>query len=149
METYGNTALLDRRKVGFLAGSKIAALSVLPALDWAAKVARREDVAVVSGFHSPLERQLLDFLLRGRCGIVCVLARYLYKSIPTEFAAAHTAGRVLFLSEEHQGRVTKESALRRNSLVISLSDEIITPTLAPDSSLTPLLESCNKTITTL
>ena len=56
MESIGNNSLFGRRKIGFLAGSKIAPLSVLPTLDWASEIATREDVAVVSGFHSQLER---------------------------------------------------------------------------------------------
>lgn len=67
METLGNTSLLDRKKIGFFASGTIAALSVLPTLDWATEVARREDVAIVSGFHSKMEREVLDFLLRGKC----------------------------------------------------------------------------------
>lgn len=70
----GNIELLDRRKIGFLAGSKINPLSVLPTLDWASEVSVRKDVSIVSGFHSQLERQVLDLLLNGKCGIIFVLA---------------------------------------------------------------------------
>lgn len=68
METLGNTSLLDRKKIGYFASRKIASLSVLPTLDWAADVAQRNDVAIVSGFHSKMEREVLDFLLRCKCG---------------------------------------------------------------------------------
>lgn len=148
MKTEGNTALLDRHKVGFLAGSKIAPLSVLPTLDWASDIAVRKDISIVSGFHSQLERQVLDFLLRGKCGIICVLARNLYSKIPKDYANALAQGRLLFISKEKQKRTTKESALRRNNLVISLSDEIVTPTLSPDSLLYKLLSDSNKSILT-
>ena len=38
METLGNTSLLHRKKIGFFASGTIAALSVLPTLDWATEV---------------------------------------------------------------------------------------------------------------
>lgn len=149
METYGNTSLLDRRKVGFLAGSKIAALSVFPTLNWAAEVAARDDVSIISGFHSQLERQVLDFLLRGRCGIICVLARSLYAKIPSEFRTAYTDGRVLFVSEERQNRSSKKSAYRRNQLVANLSDELVVPKISSDSSLFRIISSFTGKITIL
>ena len=98
METLGNTSLLDRKKIGYFASSKIASLSVLPTLDWTAEISKREDVTIVSGFHSKMEREVLDFLLRGKCGIVCVLARSIYKKIPDQFRDAYNAGRVLFIA---------------------------------------------------
>ena len=79
MKTLGNTSLLDRKKIGYFASNTIASLSVLPTLDWATEVSKRDNIAVVSGFHSKMEREVLDFLLRGKCGIVCVLARPIYK----------------------------------------------------------------------
>lgn len=149
METVGNFSLLERKKIGFLAGSKITPLSVFPTLDWASEIATREDVAVVSGFHSQLERQVLDLLLKGKCGIICVLARSLYAKIPLEFQSAFTGGRVIFVSEERQVRPTKNSAYRRNQLVVSLSDELVIPQISSESSLHPVITSSTKTISIL
>ena len=39
---------------------KIATLSVLPTLDWAAEISQQEEVTVVSGFHSRMERGTED-----------------------------------------------------------------------------------------
>lgn len=149
METLGNTSLFDRKKIGFLAGSKIAALSVLPTLDWASEVAASDNVSIVSGFHSKLERQVLELLLQGQCGIICVLARSLYVKIPLEYQAAFTDNRVIFVSEERQSRISKESAYRRNKLVATLSDELVIPRISSDSSLHPIISSFTKTITIL
>ena len=149
METIGNTELFERRKIGFLAGSKISALSVFPTLDWASEMANREDVSIISGFQSQLERQVLDFLLRGSCGIVCVLARSLYAKVPSEFQSAYTDGRVLFVSEEKQNRTTKASAFRRNQLVANLAEELVIPRISSDSSLSPIISSFTGKITIL
>ena len=42
----------------------------------------------MSGFQSAKEREVLDFLLRGSCGVVCVLARAIYKTVPTPYRPA-------------------------------------------------------------
>ena len=96
----GNIALLQKRKIGFLASRQIATLSVLPTLDWAAEISQREEVAVVSGFHSRMEREVLKILLRGKCGIIVVLARGMYHQVPQIYEEALQQNRLLLLSYE-------------------------------------------------
>lgn len=142
METLGNISLLDRKKIGYFASSKIAALSVLTTLDWAAEVAQRENVAIVSGFHSKMEREVLDFLFRGKCGIICVLARSIYKKIPDKFREAYNSGRVLFIApfKTPATRTSRHLCQQRNEYVASISDELVFSSLTPDSSLYPLMQ---------
>jgi len=137
METLGNISLLDRKKIGYFASSKIATLSVLPTLDWAAEVANSEDVAIVSGYHSEMEREALDFLLRGKCGIVCVLARSIYKKIPEKFCEAYNSGRVLFIApfKTSATRTSRLLCQQRNEYVASISDELIFSSINVGSSL--------------
>lgn len=141
METLGNTSLLNRKKIGYFASSKIATLSVLPTLDWAAEVASREDVAIVSGFHSKMEREVLDFLLRGKCGIICVLARPIYKNVPSKFQEAYNSGRVLFISPYKTSSTMTSSLLcqRCNEYVASISDNRVFSSLTANSSLCRLV----------
>lgn len=125
--TYlGNKELLKKRKVGFLASRKISTLSVLPTLDWAMQVSKQEDIAVVSGFHSRLEKDVLKILLQGKCGIVVVLARGMYRKIPQLYEEAMQANRILFISYEKDTitRVSEVSAHKRNRFVMELSDEM-------------------------
>lgn len=140
METLGNTSLLERWKIGYFASGTIAALSVLPTLDWVSEVAKREEVAVVSGFHSKMEREVLDFLLRGKCGIICVLARSIYKSVPPKYREAYAAGRVLFVTPFNTSAVMTSRHLcrLRNEYVANISDELVFSSLTPESSLYPL-----------
>lgn len=147
MSILGNRKILNCYKIGYFASSKISSLSVLPTLDWAAEIAKREDVAIVSGFHSKMEREVLDYLLRGRCGIICVLARSIYHKIPTKFIEAFDNYRILFISDEKSDNVImtgKHSALKRNKLVASLSDEIVVSSLTPESSLYPIINQSTK-----
>ena len=71
----GNTDLLTLHKVGFLASRKVNPTSVIPTINWANKVSHDPNVAIVSGFQSTLEREVLDIALKGTCGIIYVLNR--------------------------------------------------------------------------
>lgn len=140
MDTLGNTSLLDRKKIGYFASSKIASLSVLPTLDWATEVSSRKDIAIVSGFHSKMEREVLDFLLHGKCGIICVLARSTYKKIPEIYCESYNTGRVLFIAPCKTSATMTSRLLcqQRNEYVASISDELVFSSLTPESSLYPL-----------
>ena len=137
MDTLGNTSLLERTKTGYFASSKIASLSVLPTLDWATEVAKRDDIAIVSGFHSKMEREVLDILLKGRCGIICVLARPIYKVIPEKYRDAFAQDRVLFISHNtaKSTMTSRHLCQKRNEYIASISDELVFSSLTPDSSL--------------
>jgi predicted Rossmann fold nucleotide-binding protein DprA/Smf involved in DNA uptake len=92
----------------------------------AARRMRDEGTTVISGFHSPIERECLKILLRGNQPIIICPGRAIDAlRIPADCRAAFNAGRVLFLSPftKRPRRVTKESALRRNEVVAALADE--------------------------
>ncbi|MDE6553539.1 MAG: hypothetical protein K2K98_11390 [Muribaculaceae bacterium] len=137
METLGDISLLDRKKIGYFASNKIASLSVLPTLDWATEVAKRDDVAIVSGFQSKMEREVLDILLRGRCGIICVLARPIYKVIPDKYHNAYAQDRILFISHNtaKSTMTSRHLCKKRNEYIASISDELVFSFLTPESSL--------------
>ena len=123
--TYlGNKELLHKRKVGFLASRKISTLSVLPTLDWAMQMSKQEEVAIISGFHSRMERDVLKILLQGKCGIIIVLARGMYRKVPQQDKEAMESNRILFISYEKDTvtRVSEASAHKRNNYVMNLAD---------------------------
>ena len=149
MQTIGNTELLKLHKVGYFASSHINTLSVLPTLDWATEIAKREDVAIISGFHSKMEREVLDYLLRGRCGIICALARVIYQQIPFKYLQAYDQNRVLFITEETLPsivRAGKYYTTKRNQLVATLSDELVFSSLTPESSLFSISQTASKPV---
>lgn len=121
----GNKTLLDRWKIGFLASRKISTSTILPTLDWAVAISKRADVAVVSGFHSRLEKDVLKFLLQGKCGIIVVLARGMYRQLPKLYEAAMNENRLLVIALEKETitRVSEYTAHRRNKYVERLVDE--------------------------
>ena len=125
----GNKGLLKVRKLGFLASRKISSLSILPTLDWATEISKREDIAVVSGFHSKMERNVLEILLKGQCGIIIVLARGMYRKLPIQYEEAMSQKRLLIISNEKDNvkRVSEQTAHKRNEYVKSISDEMYRP----------------------
>ena len=125
--TYsGNRELLKMKKVGFLASRKISTLSVLPTLDWAMEISKQTDIAIVSGFHSRMERDVLKILLQGQCGIIVILARGMYRKLPLQYEEAMSQNRLLIISYEKESltRVSEVSAHKRNDYVRKIADEM-------------------------
>ena len=125
--TYlGNTELFEKRKVGFLASRKISTPSILPTLDWAMQVCKQKDIAIVSGFHSKMERDVLKILLQGECGIIVVLARGMYRKLPKQYEKAISQNRLLIISYEKESvtRVSEATAHKRNVYVKEIADKM-------------------------
>lgn len=122
----GNKQLLSLHKIGFIASRHASTLDVIPTLDWAVEVSKSMDVAVVSGFQSPLEKDVLKFLLRGVCPIIIVLARGMYRKLPEALQTPMDQQRLLIISNESDNttRVSEITAHKRNEYVKSISDEM-------------------------
>lgn len=143
MKTLGNNDILKHIKIGYFASSKIASLSVLPSLDWAAEIAKREDVAIISGFHSKMEKEVLNYLLKGKCGIICVLARGIYNKIPAKYKEAFHNNRILFISLESDKTLNygREQTTRRNEFIASTANELVFSSVTHESSLYNLTQT--------
>ena len=133
LQAIGPVALLAHRKTTLFCSARTPGDAILRAHD-AARRLRDEGVTVISGFHSPIEKECLRILLRGKQPIIVCPARAIETMrIPTECRAAFEAGRVLFLSPftKEPKRVTKESALRRNEVAAALADEVFIAHVTP------------------
>lgn len=143
-EHIGNAQLLEKHKIGFMAPSHVAPLSVIPTLDWAISQSTKEDIAVMSGFSSQTEKDVLSFLLRGQCGIILVLARRHYTQLPEEWKALLDSGRLLIISTSTAPRQSKQSAFLRNQYICEHCDELVMPSVPiKTSSLYQLYETYN------
>ena len=144
MEYLGNKDLLKLPKTAFLASSKIPVDLVLSCYDWASQTAQ-SDQCVISGFSSHLEKEVLHFLMKGRCPIILVLAREMYKQIPSELYPLLDANRLLIISVSKAVRQSKATALVRNRHICEMADSIRFVGVTESSSLYPLaLEFNNK-----
>jgi predicted Rossmann fold nucleotide-binding protein DprA/Smf involved in DNA uptake len=135
LTTLGNLALLSQSKTALFCSVRCPGDASLGSYDAAQKL-RDEGVTVVSGFHSPVERDCLKTLLRGSQPIIICPARSLTKMrIRAEYKEAYDKGRLLFLSffRSHRHRSDVQMASRRNRFVAALADRIIFLYAAPSS----------------
>jgi predicted Rossmann fold nucleotide-binding protein DprA/Smf involved in DNA uptake len=85
-------------------------------------------MTLISGFHSPVEKECLKILLEGTQPIIVCPARSLRKMrIPAVWRPALEGGRLLIISrfEQSPRRADTGTARRRNELVAALSDEVL------------------------
>ena len=123
----GSLEILGEKKVGLFCSVRCPGNAIFGAYDTARKF-RDEGVTVVSGFHSPIEKECLRILMRGKQPIIICLARALEKiRLPADWRSAVEAGHLLLISpfEKRPRRPTKEASQRRNEIVAALSDEVL------------------------
>ncbi|MDI6736659.1 MAG: hypothetical protein QME42_10810, partial [bacterium] len=88
---------------------------------------RQAGVAVIGGFHSPMECECLRILLRGTQPVIVCPARNITKMrIRAEYKQPIEKGRLLFISPfaEKQRRATIQTAIYRNQFVAALANYI-------------------------
>ena len=78
IRSIGNTEILAVHKLGLFCSVRCPGDAILAAYDTARKL-RDKGVTVVSGFHSPVEKECLRILLRGNQPIIICLARAVEK----------------------------------------------------------------------
>ena len=124
MDLSGNKELLDRYLVAFFASRTAPPEALDLAKRWAHEIAQTDKI-VISGFHSPIERAVLDILLSGGCSVVVALGRSLYRKIPTHLQSAYNSNRVLFVSFRDYSRPSFSNSQTRNWLTADLASEVV------------------------
>jgi predicted Rossmann fold nucleotide-binding protein DprA/Smf involved in DNA uptake len=128
----GKVEILATCKMGLFCSVDCPGDAILGAHDAARKLCD-DGVTAISGFHSPVEKECLEILLRGKQSIIICLTRALGRiRVPAEWRQALDSGRLLLLSSfEKPRRADKESARKRNELVAALADEVLIIHAAP------------------
>ena len=124
--TIGNLEHLNAHSLGFFCSAQCPGNLILDTYDLAREL-RDASVTVIGGFHSPMEKECLDLLLRGTQPIIICPARSIDRMrIPKPWKAPLADGRLLVLSPfvDHRPRVTFELAEQRNRFVACLADEV-------------------------
>ncbi|MEW6186879.1 MAG: hypothetical protein AB1585_14185 [Thermodesulfobacteriota bacterium] len=117
---------LSHFKTALFCSVRTSGEAILQVHDMARRL-RDEGKTVISGFHSPIEKECLSILLRGQQPIIICPARAIEgMRIPVECRPAFDAGRILYLSPftEKPRRVDRDSALYRNEIVAALADSV-------------------------
>lgn len=127
INAVGSLDLLSKPLVALVCSVQCSGSLILRAYDLA-RALRDAGVTVISGFHSPIEKECLALLLRGKQPIIICPARSLTgMRIPLSWREPLNAGRLLLIShiDATQRRVTKETASVRNALVTCLGKMLL------------------------
>jgi predicted Rossmann fold nucleotide-binding protein DprA/Smf involved in DNA uptake len=133
----GNSALLNAPLLAFIASRSCPGHILLQTMEQIPGWVEVGKV-ILSGFHSPLEQQVLRSALRRSGRVVKVLARGMtgYRAAPEEKTALDN-GRMLVMTAfpSTVRRTARETALERNRLVLAMAAECCIPWLSEDSPL--------------
>ena len=124
--TIGNLDILDKKLLGFFCSVNCPGNVILKTYDlaWELKYA---GISVISGFHSPIEKDCLNLLLNGTQPVAICPARGIENMrIPKGWQKALAESRLLILSpfEPKHRRPTIKLAEKRNRLVAYLANKI-------------------------
>jgi predicted Rossmann fold nucleotide-binding protein DprA/Smf involved in DNA uptake len=140
LQALGNADVLKGEKVALFCSARCLGDLILKAYDLAKKL-RDDGVTVISGFHSPVEKECLRILLRGKQPIIICPARSLTNlRVPGEWKRPLEGGRLLLLSPfsaKHR-RVTADLAKRRNEFVAAIADKVCFIHVSPGGELEAL-----------
>lgn len=138
--TLGDIGIAEHPKTAFLCSRTYPAKAVLRIYDWA-KEMRASSECVMSGFHSRLERDVLDILLKGKQPVILAAARGLSQRHPPAVRRALEEGRLLIVSPFPASvrRITAATARKRNAFMLSVAERIVIGHLSGGGALTEAL----------
>jgi predicted Rossmann fold nucleotide-binding protein DprA/Smf involved in DNA uptake len=143
IDVIGDPAALDLPLLGLFSSVRCPGDAILRAYDLAREL-RDAGVPTVGGFHSPMEKECLDLLLRGRQPVVVCPARSLTAMrIPAAWRPAIADGRLTVVSpfDARHRRVTADLAAQRNELVAALSTALLVLHAAPGGQVEHLAQA--------
>ena len=142
----GNYDLIKIPKTAFFCSNRCPGDAILAVMD-KAREWRENGRCVISGFHSPIEKECLKILLRGKQPIIICPARGLDGiRIPREWRNGIEAGRVLLLSpfDPSKRRLTAVLSERRNLIVAASADEVYFAHITPNGKASQLAEQVTR-----
>lgn len=135
LAALGNLDILRQKKLALFCSVKCPGTLILQTYDLACAL-RDAGVTVISGFHSPMEKECLTLLLRGTQPVIVCPARSIERMrTPSEWKTPLAEGRLLLLSPfgEKFRRVTADSAQKRSEFVATLAAAVFIAHAAPGS----------------
>jgi predicted Rossmann fold nucleotide-binding protein DprA/Smf involved in DNA uptake len=131
----GNLDILRHNSTAFFCSTKCPGDLIVKTYDIAQNL-RNAGMTVISGFHSPMERECLTILLRGTQPVIICHARSINNMrINREYKKPLKDGRLLFLSpfDKNQRRISAKSSHYRNLFVAAMSSVIFVTHAEPSS----------------
>lgn len=129
----GNLDILKNKTLAVFSSAKCPGKIILKTYDLMRDL-RGKGVTVISGFHSPMEQECLNILLKGKQPVIVCPARSIEgMRIKAEFKKPLEDGRLLFISMFTEKRISSDRSLERNRFVAAIADKIFIPYAAPNS----------------
>jgi len=131
--SIGRLDLISVSKTAVFCSKTCPGDAILKAMDQAQKW-RDQARCIISGFHSPIEKECLQILLRGAQPIIICPGRSLERMrISTDWRRGIEAGRILLLSpfEPPQRRLTATLSEQRNKIAAAMADEVYFAHMTP------------------
>ncbi|MBN2279287.1 MAG: DNA-binding protein [Candidatus Marinimicrobia bacterium] len=147
VEYLGNKKILKAHKTAFLCSRKVSSETILKSLDWAVDQ-KNQNKCIISGFHSPIEKDVFNILLKGEQPIILVLARGMQKRWTQNIRDALDKNRLLILSPFPNDvvKITRDTAEIRNRYMLELADDYFIPYLAKGGMLDKILYEKNNSL---
>jgi hypothetical protein len=132
----GNASLLAQPLIAFFGSRQCSGAAIRAALDWAVEQARSK-TPLIGGFHSPLEKSVLEVMLAANAPIVIVIARRVGNArLPSTWRRAVRLGTAAIVGMEGaQTCLTNELAARRNDWVAKHAARIVLAHVSADGRL--------------
>jgi predicted Rossmann fold nucleotide-binding protein DprA/Smf involved in DNA uptake len=130
----GNVGILKSGALALFCSVKCPGNQIVQTYNLAHKWRNAGEI-VISGFHSPMEKECLRILLCSPHPVILCPARSLPKRAPLEWRRPLDEGRLLVLSafSEDVSRATVDTAPQRNRFVAALADKIFVAYAEPNS----------------
>src|SRR5215831_18058664 len=131
----GNLDILTMPLLGLFCATRCPGGVILQTYDLAVAL-REAGVPVIGGFHTPMEKECLEVLLRGQQPVVICPARSIARlRLPMSWRKPCAEGRLLIVSPfaAHQRRPTTALAEDRNYFVATLATHIFVAYAGPGS----------------
>jgi len=135
LTAIGNPDILQSKTLAVFSSAKCPGNIILKTYDLLRQL-RKRGLTVISGFHSAIERECLNILLKGRQSVIICPARSIEgMRIKPEYRKPLEDGRLLILSpfSGKEKRISSDKAVRRNYFVAALATDVFIPYAAPGS----------------
>ncbi len=130
---FGDLSILQKKPLALFCSVKCPGHLILKTYDLAQHL-RQTRVTVIGGFHTPIEREFLEILLRGSQPIIICPARSIESMrIPNTWRLPMNEGRLLILSpfDQKHHRITTELGTKRNEFIAAIADRIFVAHATP------------------
>jgi predicted Rossmann fold nucleotide-binding protein DprA/Smf involved in DNA uptake len=144
LKAIGDLNNLTQNLTGIVCSQKCPGDLILRGFDLARQL-RDRGITVISGFHSPMEKDILSILLRGDQPVVLCLAKSLDNfRVPTAFRDYFTNSRITFIAADYsinQKRITQITSIERNKMIFHISSKVLIIHAYPCGNLENLLQT--------